>query len=101
MPYFYVNADKKPYRLSSIEKHDNKFGTYIIYARRWEEHWKNTIGGRRLEGRERHYSFVVPTVKKKFDIKFDNAVYSCKQADKITLAKLVNHLSTLFDLEQL
>jgi len=102
MPYFRINADKKPYILSSIEKHDGKFGTYIIHARRWEEHWENTISGsRQLVERKHQYSFVVPTLKKKFDIKFDNAVYSCKKADPMTVERLVNHLQTLKDFENI
>jgi hypothetical protein len=101
MPYFKINADKKPYRLSSIDKDDRNFGTYIIYARRWEEHMKNTWIGKRLVGRECHYTFAVPSPKKKLDIKFDNTVYSCKKADPMTVGRLVNHLQTLLDLENI
>ena len=99
MPYFYVNADKKPYRLSSIVK--EREGMYLIYARRWEEHMKNTWSGKRLVGRERHYTFAVPSPEKKLDIRFDNTVYSCKKADPMTVGRLANHLQTLSDLENI
>lgn len=100
MPYFYVNADKKPYILSGISKAVGE-GKYLIYARRWEEHMKNTWSGKRLVGRERHYTFAVPSPKKKLDVKFDNTVYSCKKADPMTVGRLANHLQTLLDLENI
>ncbi len=99
MPYFYINADKKPYRLSDIDKRSD--GKYLICARRYEEHMKNTWSGKHLVGRECHYTFTVPTMKRKLDIKFDNAVYSCKKADPMTVGRLVNHLQTLLDLENI
>lgn len=99
MPYFHINADKKPYRLSSIDKCND--GKYLICARRYEEHMKITWSGKRLVGRERHYTFAVPSPKKKLDIKFDNTVYSCKKADPMTVGRLANHLQTLLDLENI
>lgn len=99
MPYFYVNADKKPYMLSGIDKCSD--GKYLICARRYEEHMKNTWSGKRLVGREHHYTFAVPSPKKKLDVKFDNTVYSCKKADPMTVGRLANHLQTLLDLENI
>lgn len=96
MPYFKLNADKNAYQLSSIEKETDGVH-YAIYASRFEEHWKNCLGTRRLQGRTHHYSFRVPSAKK-MDFKFDNAVYSAKKADKMTVERLVNHLQTLADL---
>lgn len=99
MPYFHINADKKPYRLISIDTTVND--RYVINASRWEEHMKNTLFGRRLVGREHYYSFALPSPKRKLDIKFDNTVYSCKKADQMTVGRLVNHLQTLLDLENI
>ena len=94
MPYFKLNADKNAYQLTEIEKeHDH----YMIHCSRFEEHWKNYLGAKRLQGRTHHYSFRVPS-EKKMDFKFDNAVYSAKKADKMTVERLVNHLQTLADL---
>ena len=101
MPYFKVNADKKAYRLSNIEKEN---GQYLIRATRWEQHWKtDSLGwGRKvLKEGERHYYFVVPSPKKKLDIHVDNETYVCKKADKMTVERLINHLKTLTDLEVL
>lgn len=99
MPYFYVNADKKPYMLSGIDKCSD--GKYLICARRYEKYMKNTWSGKHLVGRECHYTFAVPSPKKKLDVKFDNTVYSCKKADPMTVGRLVNHLQTLLDLENI
>ena len=100
MPYFYVNADKKPYRFTGVEKNPDT-GMYLIYAERYEEHRYKNWGISTWKGRTRHYSFLVPNPKKKTDIRVEDIVYSCKKADPMTVERLVNHLSTLFNLEQL
>jgi len=97
MPYFYVNADKKPYRLRKIEKHD---GQYMLFASRLEEHYAMNLGARVLRQYVRHSTFIAPSTRK-MDIRVEDRVYSCKKADPMTVECLVNHLSTLFDLEQL
>lgn len=97
MPEFYVNADKKAYRLSKVEK---ELDRYLISCTRYEEHWKNTFGGKQLSGRTHYYCFTVPSVKK-LDLRFDGAVYSAKKADRMTVERLVNHLQTLLDLERI
>ena len=100
MPYFRVNADKKAYKLFSIEKRGDQ---YLIHATRWEQHWRNSIygGGKILQDYDKHYNFFVPSSKKKLDIHLDNETYVCKKADKMTVERLVNHLKTLTDLEAL
>jgi hypothetical protein len=101
MPYFKINADKKPYRLSTIEKRGDQ---YLIHATRWEQHWRiNSFGwGRKvLRDREEHYNFIIPSPKKKLDIHVDNETYICKKADKMTVERLANHLMTLSQLEEL
>ena len=99
MPYFYVNADKKSYKLTSIEKETGGVH-YAIYAKRFEEHWRKTIFGKQLEGRDRFYTFRVPS-DRKLVFRFDNETYSIKKADKMTVERLVNHLQTLMDLDQI
>lgn len=101
MPYFKINADKKAYKLSTIEKRGDQ---YLIHATRWEQHWRtNSFGwGRKvLRDREEHYGFIIPSPKKKLDIHVDNETYICKKADKMTVERLVNHLTTLSQLEEL
>lgn len=100
MPYFYVNADKKPYRFTGVEKNPDT-GKYLVYAERYEEHRVKHWGITTWKGRTHHYSFLVPNPKKKTDIRVEDIVYSCKKADQMTVERLVNHLSTLFALEQL
>lgn len=100
MPYFYVNADKKPYRFTGVEKNPDT-GMYLIYAERYEEHRYKKLGRYELKGKTRRYSFLVPNPKKKTDIRVEDIVYSCKKADPMTVERLVNHLSTLFNIEQL
>jgi hypothetical protein len=101
MPYFKINADKEAYKLSTIEKRGDQ---YLIHATRWEQHWRNNyfgLGRKVLRGRDEHYNFYVPSLKKKLDIHVDNETYVCKKADKMTVERLVNHLKTLTDLEVL
>ena len=100
MPYFRVNADKKAYKLSTIEKRGDQ---YLILATRWEQHRVNSIfgGGKILKDFDKHYSFFVPSSRKKLDIHVDNETYVCKKADKMTVERLINHLKTLTDLEAL
>ena len=100
MPYFKVNADKKAYKFSSIEKRGDQ---YVIFATRWEQHWRKSIfgSGKILRDFDKHYSFFVPSPKKKLDIHVDNETYVCKKADKMTVERLVNHFNTLTDLEAL
>lgn len=100
MPYFKVNADKKAYKFSSIEKRGEQ---YLILATRWEQHWRNNIfgGGKILRDYNKYYTFFVPSSKKKLDIHVDNETYVCKKADKMTVERLINHLKTLTDLEAL
>ena len=100
MPYFYVNADKKPYRFTGVGK-DPVTGKYLVYAERYEEHRVKNWGITTWKGRKRHYAFLVPNPTKKTDIRVEDIVYSCKKADPMTVERLVNHLSTLFSLEQL
>ena len=100
MPYFHINADKNPYKLIGIvARADNK---YLLQTKRYEEHRRaNPYWGGWLKGRDHYYDFVVPSPKKKLDIKFDNTVYSCKKADPMTVGRLVNHLQTLLDIENI
>lgn len=100
MPYFYMNADKKPYRFTGVEKNPYT-GMYLVYAERYEEHRYKKWGRYELKGKTRRYSFLVPNPKKKTDIRVEDIVYCCKKADPMTVERLVNHLSTLFSLEQL
>lgn len=100
MPYFYVNADKKPYRFTGAEKNKDT-GKYLVYAERYEERRVKNLGFSTWKGRTRRYAFLVPNPKKKTDIRVEDIVYSCKKADPMTVERLVNHLSTLFSLEQL
>lgn len=100
MPYFYVNADKKPYRFTGVEKNPDT-GKYLVYAERYEEHRVKKWSGYELKGRTRYYSFLVSSPTRKLDIRVEDMVYSCKKADPMTVERLVNHLSTLFNLEQL
>ena len=95
-----MNADKKPYRFTGVEKNPDT-GKYLVYAERYEEHRIKKWGGYELKGRTRRYSFLVPNPKKKTDIRVENIVYSCKKADQMTIERLANHLSTLLALEQL
>ncbi len=98
MPYFKINADKKAYMLSTIEKRGDQC---LIRATRWEQHWRNTWFGKVLKDSVVRYNFCVPSPKKKLDIHVDNETYVCKKADKMTVERLANHLSTLLALEQL
>jgi len=100
MPYFYVNADKKPYRFTGAEKNKDT-GKYLVYAERYEERRVKNWGFSTWKGRTHRYSFLVPNPKRKTDIRVEDIVYSCKKADPMTVERLVNHLSTLFSLEQL
>lgn len=95
MPHFYVNADKKPYRLQIIKKDG---GEYMLFASRLEEHYAKNLGTRVLRQYVRRSTFIVPSARK-MDIRVEDRVYSCKKADSMTVAALVNHLSTLLALE--